>query len=173
MSNYGRPGPPGPVSKCQKVRLTFDTLTQCQSVKVSDTAGPLCVKFSKKRSSSLVSMFIDRRCVSKSRPAVGPLCVKLCKKRSSSVSNLGAPRGPCQNVSKFRPHRVSKCQFRPAPRPAPLLTRPNSRRSRYKFRILKYYNATNCVVRGAMRGVPHNLSARATGRFTRVSHVAA
>ena len=117
--------------------LRVKTLTRgrpplCQSVKIMAVAPPPvsnsprkgrclcqclcggapCVKVSKKRS-LLVSMFIDRRCVSKYRPAVGPLCVKLCKKRSSSVSNLGSPRGPCQNVSKFRAPRVkvSKCQI--------------------------------------------------------------
>ena len=105
MSYYGRGR--GPVARVKmkivKVRLTFgthtkDTVSKCQNVKVSDTAGPLCVKVSKKRS-SLVSMLVGRsvkfwgalRPVSKFRPRRGP-CVKSPQKRSLLVSMFLARR---------------------------------------------------------------------------------
>ena len=113
------------VSKCQSFGHAGAPLCQILQKKVVArvnvyVAGPPCVKFSKKRS-LLVSMFLDRRCVSRSRPAVGPLCVKLSKKRSSSVSNFGAPRGPCQSsgraggpVSNSAP-LCQSVKFQPAP----------------------------------------------------------
>ena len=88
---------------CQivNVRLEFDTCVKfsarpgpsdvkfsavlgpllCQSVKFSAVLGPPCVKFPKKRS-SLLSIFLDGRCMSKSQPAVGTPCVKFSKKTS-------------------------------------------------------------------------------------------
>ena len=97
---------------CQIVKVRL-TLTQCQSVglarppsdvKVSDTVGPLCVKFFNK-TSSLLSIFLDRRCTSKSRPAVGPLVSNFPEKRSSPLSQFGRPCGSVQTLGpvKFCP----------------------------------------------------------------------
>ena len=73
--------------------------------------GPLCVRFSKKRS-SLLSIFLDRRCMSKSRPAVGPL-VSNSKEKPNVDRLCGDVRasGPCV---KFYPP-VSKCQIMAGP----------------------------------------------------------
>ena len=92
----------------------------CQSVKVSDTAGPLCVKFSKKRS-SLVSML-----------AVGPRAQ--CQILGHPAARVKVPAAPCV--------KVSKCQkFRPAPGPyyPPLLRRSwsQSRNVRGWYRVLR------------------------------------
>ena len=92
MSYYGRGR--GPVARVKmkivKVRLTFgthtkDTVSKCQNVKVSDTAGPLSplcqsLQIASKKRSSLVSMLVGRsvkfwdvpRPVSKFRPRRGP-----------------------------------------------------------------------------------------------------
>ena len=63
MSNFGRPAGPSvksgtPFDTCVKVSADAGP-SRCQNVKVSDTAGPLCVQFSKKGRHSCQSWSAD------------------------------------------------------------------------------------------------------------------
>ena len=77
----------------------------CTTVKVSAPRAPVS-KFPPKRS-SLLSIFLDVQCMSKSQPAVGTPCVKFSKKtslpvrRRPSLGPLCQILTPCVNVSNY------------------------------------------------------------------------